>query len=119
MKNILTNNHMTVTLDETKCCGVKEIDGLSYTDTPQEALKDVWDSYHNRGNDCRFMIFTGVTNEKYGQKFRNLIIKEKLGKVIETESKVNPNSDNPIKVWVWTINKTNFKNYARKNKILT
>lgn len=107
---------MTAVIERTNCCGFKEIDGLENTTTKQ-ALIDICHDYFNEDNDCAFLFFTGVTKEKYGQKFKALIKKEKLGTIIETRSKKNPNSSNKIKAWIWDINKTKLRAFAKQNKV--
>ncbi len=111
---------MTVQVNQTQCCGFKEIDGIEYANTPEEtkqALKDVCRDFFD-GEDAAFLFFTGVSKERYGQKFKALILKNKLGTIIETKAKRNPNSGNAIKAWVWTVNRKNFKEYAKKHKLL-
>lgn len=103
-------------INKTSCCGFKEIDGLEGQSALQ-SLKEIAKDFFTDEEDAAFLFFTGVTNERYGQRFKALINKHKLGKVIETVSKKNPNSGNNIKAWIWDINKPNFRKFAKKHKI--
>ncbi len=105
-----------ISVNNTECCGFKEIDGLEGTETEQ-ALKEVCNQFFNQ-SDAAFLFFTGVSKERYGQKFKALIKKEKLGEIIETKAKRNPNSGRIIKAWVWTIDRPKFRDFAYKNNIL-
>ena len=111
------------------CCGVREIANLSAHKSAPEALRAFCEgpavqfdlnaqgipppgcTYRNmvRGTykppSCAFALFTQVEGHKYGTKFAALILREKLGEVYETQPRVNPNSGNSIRVWVWGINR--------------
>jgi len=105
-----------ITIERTNCCGFKEIDNLC-DGTAEQNLKETCEQFFNDDNDAAFLFFTGVSKEGYGQKFKKLILKEKLGEITETKAKRNPNSGNKIKAWIWAVNKTKFKQYAKRNKI--
>jgi hypothetical protein len=102
-------------IEQTNCCGFKEIDGLN-DNTAKESLNQVCEDFFN-GEDAAFLFFTGVSKKRYGQNFKRLITKLKLGKIIETEAKRNPNSGNKIKAWIWSVNKPKFKQYAKQHQI--
>ena len=105
-------------LREMKCCGLREMDRLSTHGTPEGALQSfalntvlytVWDP-RNRINvstpivNFRYVIFTQARKDAfYGENFAALIRKNALGDVVETDFKVNPNSTNLLKVWVWDV----------------
>lgn len=101
-------------LKETECCGLREIDDLSLTKPATSMIQICYDFFESM--DSAFIVFTGVTKELYGRKFKKFILDNKLGTVIETESKRNPNSGNRIKTWIWTVNITKLKSWFKKNK---
>ena len=50
------------------------------------------------------MIFTQAgKGATYGDRFAEYILEHKLGDVTMTGVKVNPNSRNPLKTFVWTV----------------
>src|SRR5687767_4261203 len=98
-------------------CGVHQLYELHRP--PSAILKDVllndvwgfqssglesWTSfcYSNKTFDCKraFFMFSDNTVRSYGIRFAECIKKEKLGYIIETEPRRNPNSGNDIIVWV-------------------
>jgi hypothetical protein len=95
------------------CCGVREIDGLAFYDgKPEEAMKVV---AKNTVYDhtWRHALFTQAgKGKRYGTNFATYITKHKLGTVVATPTKVNPNSGNPLKAFIWTINWPAFKKWA-------
>lgn len=106
---------MSLILQETSCCGLRDIEGLCER-TPKEAMINVCYDFFRDEMDSAFILFTGVTKKRYGQKFKKYILDNKLGTVIETESKRNPNSSNRIKTWVWTLNVTKLKSWFKINR---
>lgn len=85
------------------CCGVRELEGIDY-DNPKLVLKEINYRRRNCNDKPPFYIFTGITNERYGQKLKRYIEKNKFGKVLQSSSKKNPNSHNFISVFVWEVN---------------
>ena len=99
-----------MTINRTNCCGLRELNDLcDYRYNPERALKDFCSSFfHGQQDDedlAAFILFTGVSKERYGQRFASLIKKNKLGKILETRAKLNPNSGSIIKTWIWDINR--------------
>jgi hypothetical protein len=94
------------------CCGVREIDGLSLHREPEDALKGVALSaaYDHK---WRHAIFTQAgKGKRYGVQFAAYITKHKLGTVVASPTKVNPNSGNPLKAFIWTVNWPAFRKWA-------
>ena len=92
-------------LNGLSCCGVREIDGLRLFGV-RKSMKDIApDILHG----CAFVIFTGVVSEnvsenaQYGQRFAKYIIKNRLGEVTASPRRLNPNSQNMLAVWIWTV----------------
>ena len=50
----------------------------------------------------------------YGDYFRDFIIEEKLGTVLETSPAFNENSKNLVKVYLWTVDQDAFKAWSGK-----
>lgn len=108
-------------------CGVREIDGLANR-SPKKALQQIyWEAidrdeinsvdWRNDGLlNFAFMMFSGVIKENYAQKFKKYLLDNKLGEVIETKTKTNPNSNNDIRVYVWTINRKTYSQWYGENK---
>jgi hypothetical protein len=110
---------MTV-LESTFCCAVGELDHLGFSKSPQEALKDIGGHYWH-SDERAFIFFTEVRRKgrskkvtgRYGEKLKAYIKKHKLGTVIATDTKKNVNSGNHVRMYVWTVNKTNFKKWCK------
>ena len=106
-----------------ECCGCREIDGLANR-SPKKALQQIYfeaiDREDINSNDGLlnfvFIIFTGVIKENYAQKFKKYLLDNKLGEVIETKTKTNPNSYNDIRVYVWTINRKAYGQWYEENR---
>lgn len=120
-----------------KCCGIKEIAGLSHHETTKGALKSFGELTYFAARNVkgpkeppvmvpapierfRYVIFSqantpgyleSLSRSKYGEKFAALILKERLGTLIETTPNINPNSNNMLRVWVWTIDHDRTKAY--------
>lgn len=87
---------------------IREISGLMDTDDAVSAMDDLCRSIrtaHKRIVKMPFstIIFTGVVEDRYPGNFSRLIKRAKLGDVICTNPKVNPNSDNVIRAYIWHV----------------
>ena len=105
-----------VDINTTCCCGLKEINGIIYS-KPKDTIRTVLEDQIENESHPPFYIFTGVTKEKYGNKLEKYIKKYKLGTIIKTHSKRNPNSENFITIWTWEINNQNLKKWGKKRKL--
>lgn len=94
------------------CCGVQEVSGLSDSDTTK-SLYVIIGNLLSGGYDCGFVMFTEVRgqNDNYGERLAKLIKKENLGNVINTRTKLNRNSGNQIRVYLWEFNYNKIKKY--------
>lgn len=111
------------TLDETPCCGVQFIDMID--DSPESVLVDVCEKKYNENNDWdeyaepllqAFLIFTdNVSDNNFGEELADYITKHKLGGVKASRQRRNPNTDNMIRVWIWSPNERNLKAWYRKH----
>ena len=102
-----------MSLVSTTCCGVKEIEYLSGT-SRESLLESAEDFFLD--DRCAFIIFTDIQGSSKGRTLSRMIKKLKLGDVIVTRSKRNPNTNNLVTVWVWRVNQTAFKSWWLKNK---
>ena len=85
-------------------CGVSALWGL--TKTPKE-LVDIVLYDRNKGYGYKnykeaFVVFSDKTSSSRGQDLADYIRQNNLGAIIESEERVNPNTGNIIKVWVWS-----------------
>ena len=115
------------TINQTKCCGIGEIDRLGTNPLPGEALKDVVRGIIDSG--YVFVTFSGVTTrfqrdhthvgraDDYGQKFEDYITRNRLGKVTRTDTVVNPKTWNHIRLWSWEVDKDALRGWAHINGV--
>lgn len=114
------------------CCGMRDLSGLSAHRTAKDAMIEFVRtscpnaSYYNwdtrkceklRRLNFSHVIFSEANDElyRYGESFATYIRRNKLGTVIASERRVNPNSGNRVKFWVWTLHKQNLVNWANRN----
>ena len=104
------------------CCGIREVHNLGadrYEDNPKKALIDILQIRFEEYENSAFILFSEVRTKKsykYGQQLKKLIEKLNLGKVLSTNSKINPNSKNTIRVYLWEVNQKAVKDYWNLNK---
>lgn len=123
-------------IQETSCCGLKEIEHLSSCASPLDAIRKLIYYYTTSededGNDLdkpafaspefAHLIFTeaiGPHGDKpnkrhYGASLARFIRKHELGSVVASSSAVNPNSGNFVRVYTWTINHNRLSAYATR-----
>ena len=120
---------MALTLTNMMCCGVKELSGLSTCRDATDAMLQFGKLTHLRvvrdddGKEVkapfdrfRYVVFTQAKKaDGYGIRFAELIEDQGLGEIIETKFRVNPNSGNNVKVWVWTVDHKAVKEWLDKN----
>lgn len=119
-----TKPKATTVLGGTRCCGTYEMDNLSASLTPADALwnlKSWLNTPYGNMFAKAFIVFTGVVKmcqqkqdahyvsqphptfrtDNYGQAFADFLEANSLGKVTGSSEKVNPASGNLMKVWIW------------------
>lgn len=95
-------------------CGVDYIVDLSLKDFKVHLIdqghkdRDGWGGYYSI-RDPYFQkgysyIFSDSVNNGNGQDIADFIKKHGLGSLIETRARLNPNSGNMIKIWIWRFN---------------
>lgn len=103
-----------------QCCGVKEIAGVrsafvNCTPGTFDKFEQGLRTYlaPNFGVPLNaYFVFTAVVNTLtplYGEAFKAFILANDLGTVIESTVNTNPNSSNPLKVYLWTLNLVNVR----------
>lgn len=120
-------------LTTTKCCGLDEIDNLSHSNTPFDALMNLrpefiegarWTLYPRP-----FVMFTGVVDrvvndhasgrlDNYGQAFADFIVEQGLGQVVASPARVS-HSRNTLQVWIWSVDYVALKSWYQVNKVYT
>jgi hypothetical protein len=103
-----------MSIEETQCCGVNEIDGLGGK-TPKETVASICHSRYADSDKTPFYIFTGVWNKGYCQKFIKYIKDNKLGTILKSTQKVNPNTNNKIIVGILTVDDTKFRAWNKRH----
>lgn len=103
-------------LSYTACCGVKElerIEGKSH----EKIIYDVGHDIVEEAIKMAFLTFTSNCGEKgYGVDLMNYIIENKLGSVIATPAKKNPNTQRMVKLFVWDVDVPKIKKLYQKKK---
>lgn len=113
-------------IQETACCGVKEIDGIMGQRSRiivRDAIRGLLEFYDDGMNlNCAFLTFSEVIKGKkkeykrqYGAELAEYIKENKLGTVKKSISKVNPNSGNTIRMYIWETKPENMMNWFKEN----
>lgn len=110
-------------LDDTNCCGIKEIDGLEGEHNPHYVLRgilrDWWNGGYHEGSgygNCAFIFFSTTNHytKGIGKTLTDYIHAHKLGRVTRSRPLVNPNSGNKVTMWMWELSKRNIAAWCRK-----
>lgn len=110
-------------INETACCGLREINGLSGYDNAKDAMMDLCEMLDSGDNgedlppNFAFILFTGIVRDDSGQKFAEYIRRHGLGNVRAGTETKNPNSGNIINAWVWSVNGSKLEQWYLKNKL--
>jgi hypothetical protein len=98
---------MVEILDANGCCGVREFHGISQG-TPTQIIKDfatlAEDPYNDSDNFAHVFFTQAGKRTTYGTRLAEYIKRLDLGSVVSTPVETNPNSGNPLKMFVWTVN---------------
>jgi len=104
-----------INIEDMLCCGMRELDYIQGEETIQIILTICSDIICDE-NKYRHVVFSDNGNKISGKKLEKEIKKQKLGSIISTVSKINPNSGNSIKAWIWTIDHKALNKYWSKHK---
>lgn len=116
---------MYVDIEGLQCCAIDEIGGISNCARATDVIEDVcknWFEDCERDNDegnAAFYLFTDTEESNAGMNLAKYIVAEKLGTVVSTQYRVNPNSGNKVKCWIWSVNKVALKKWAKHNDCYT
>lgn len=90
------------------CCGIRESGGLEDDNDPITSLKNFQE---DDARNWSHLIFSQAGKTfNYGVNLAAYIKANNLGEVVGMEDfHVNPNTGNPLKVWVWAPNRTAIK----------
>lgn len=108
-----------------RCCGLGEIDGLSYHPTdPEEALRDLFRTYgRNPVLAHSHLVFTGAVGLRnvhppaYSQGFAEYIVDNHLGTVVRAEGNRNPNSGRKVFTYVWALDHRRLRAWATRRRL--
>ena len=98
------------------CCGTRELVGVSYR-LPFALVKDLVLS-----GKFAHVFFTDTDIRKpqrecSGWAMEEFINANNLGKVIMSETRVNPNSGNKLTAWIWTVSRNKLKKWQKENPL--
>lgn len=100
------------------CCGIIEIGALSLYHDPAKAMADCVDHlFNDHDNNYAYVLFSGNRMGQYAKPFRDYIIAQGLGSVVGAPIRLNTNSGNKIKAWLWSPSKSRLRAWARAQKI--
>jgi len=95
------------------CCGIHELGYIRSDPSPEDTLMSF--HYSHLHAHVIFSVTSADTkNHKKGHDLANFIKANKLGDVVTTPAKPNPDHDGTIKAWLWTPNKKNLKAFQQK-----
>ena len=95
-------------LENTTCCGIQELSGVS-GDFPEDCLVIA-----SRAVGAYILFSDVADNYDGGPALAKLIRKHDLGTLSSPPSKVNPNSGNRLRAWLWGVNKRKLVAFVRK-----
>lgn len=116
-----------ISLNDMRCCGCMEIDGLASCSTPRVALANLaW--YFKKLPEIPFVTFTGVVEtsqldnmnharsnrtDNYGEAFAKYIEDNGLGSIIRSSPR-RSFSHNVIQLWIWQVDHTRLVPFLRE-----
>lgn len=103
-------------LESTECCGIRELNNIMECSTAREAVVDAAEEWYENGKDGAYIFFSTTNESRIGHAIAIYIEKYKLGVVHKTHPTRNPNSENMLTMWVWTVNKANFQAFWHKTR---
>lgn len=108
------------TKETDSCCGALELRGLSAN--PKDDLRELWDDFYEEPydnghpedrsqeavlNDTYVLVmFSDIVKgqtrgRSNGMKLAHYIRTHQLGEIVESPIRNNPQTSNPIRLWVW------------------
>lgn len=96
------------------CCGVREYHGINRCNNPKTFLMQIGESLFVQQASYAYVIFTQTGYHINGIRLAFYIQRNGLGSVTSDGSRINPNTLNFLKVWVWGINRRAFRAWYEK-----
>ena len=98
------------------CCGTRELVGVSHIQ-PEELLRRLTIKHR-----FAHVFFTDTKNNMKNTKNSGWVLAKyikdnKLGTLVESPGRVNPNSGNTLIAWIWTVSRRNLNAWKREHKI--
>lgn len=86
-----------------KNCGIGELHGI-IGNKPDAIVKFIADSVVGEGEQKRaFIIFSDIKTHAHGTALAAYIRSQHLGTVVVSDVRVNPQTNNKLKVWTWGV----------------
>lgn len=97
-----------------KCCAVREVSGLAQINDPDDSLALIYHKGLQGGaRGCSALLLTGVTGRPYCEDLATRITDLKLGIVTKVSAGRNPNTNNPVSIWLWKFDPAAFNQWGR------
>ena len=98
-----------------KCCAIREITQLSLFNDSKAPLLECLLRLERELREIygigltkipfAYLLFSGVFPHQYGPDFKSFILENNLGTVMETRPTRNPNSNNLVIIYIWTVDR--------------
>ena len=97
------------------CCGIQEIEDIcDNTNHPEDTIRLVARTRFDDQCSCAYYIFSDIGEKKAGKNLVKYIKKNKLGNITKPPTRINPNTDHSVTMWIWAVDKANFRKYWAK-----
>lgn len=103
-------------ISSTECCAIDELYGIMDDNDPVKSVMTVCEERYEEEGDQAFVMFTDIKERKIGKALAQYILKHKLGTIVNTRARKNPNSGNKVSVWIWGVNDRNLRAWYRKQE---
>ncbi len=110
-----------VQMDEMRCCGTNEIHALNESGiTADDIALSVMMQREFEEFSCAHLILSEVTNHRdwpmHGADLERLVKKHELGTVLASASKLNINSGNHVRAYIWTPHYGRLQQWAQESE---
>jgi len=102
------------------CCGIQEVTPIAssvHSYGPEKVVQDIAASYRKGFMNGTFILFSGIegsTYGKYGPILKQFIEDTKLGTVVVSDTKKNPNSNNMLTIYIWQVDRPRLAEWLEK-----
>ena len=99
-------------IEETEIsCGVRQLSDLSI-DPSDDVAEVAYEIFHEE-EDFTFVLFSDIEYTGRGIALAEFIKKKGLGTIVKSRVKVNPNTGNKIRVYIWGLNRQRLFPYLK------